>query len=847
MSLLPGTRLGSCEIVSLIGAGGMGEVYRARDSRLGRDVAIKVLPPSFAADADRLARFEQEARAAGALNHPNLVTIHELGRHDGQVFIVSELLDGESLRERLSGGPLSVSRATDYAAQIANGLAAAHEKGIVHRDVKPENIFITSDGRVKILDFGLAKLSTASDAGSNLPTANVKTDPGTVMGTVGYMSPEQVRGQTVDHRSDIFSFGAVLYEMLSGRRAFKGDSAADTMSAVLREDAPEISQSGRIVPPALERIIHHCLEKSPAQRFQSARDLAFDLQSMSTTSSGQQSARGRNLRPLGLAAAGLALLAAGIGIGFIASRRTKPPSVPSFKLLTFRKGGVDEARFTPDGQTIIYAATWEGHPFRTYAVSATSPISRDLGLGDDISATAVSSTGELATLNAGKLARVPMAGGAPREVASMVGRADWTPDGKDLVIFRRVGEQFQIEFPIDHPVYKMSFTGGGLRVSRDGQWVAFTDCRSSGGPCAIAIVNRQGEKKVLTDGLTDNVGGYAWSADGNEVWFTAPRDGRTRALFAVDLKGRVRSLLQLPTDIYIQDVAPNGDVLLEMVNPAVETLLTRAGEPARDYSWLDGTVLEDLTADGKAILFFEDGLAEPQVASYLRQTDGSPPVRLGQGYAERLSPSGDSALVYQLGKPPRQTVVPTGAGATTVLSTPSSIVDFNGIEWMPDGRRVIYSANENGGRSRIFVQPIDSSIATPITSPGTSFVISCKCLSPDGKWLVVFNEKDQMLLQPTAGGPARPLPNLQRGLRTRVAQWTADGRKLVVHEQGPLPRQIDLYDVATATRTPFVTFNLADPSGFTNIQRMRLSSDLKTIVYSYHRTLSRLVLVHGLK
>src|SRR5436190_6691438 len=519
MSLPPGTRLGSCEIVSLIGAGGMGEVYRARDSRLGRDVAIKVLPPSFVADADRLARFEQEARAAGALNHPNLVTVHELGRHDGQVFIVSELLDGESLRERLSSGPLSVSRVTEYATQIANGLGAAHEKGIVHRDLKPENIFITSDGRVKILDFGLAKLTTAPDGMTNVPPANVKTDPGTVMGTVGYMSPDPVRGQTVDHRSDMFSFGAVLYEMLSGRRAFKGDSAADTMSAVLREDPPEISQSGRVVPPALERIIHHCLEKSPAQRFQSARDLAFDLQSMSTTSTGQQPARGRNLRPLAIGAAAMALLLLGGLAEYFLSRRAKPASLPSYKPLTFRKGNVNEARFAPDGQTVIYGATWEGHPYRTFSVNAASPISRDVEMGDDTSLRAVSSAGELAIISAGKLARVPVAGGAPREVASVVRQADWTPDGKELVIERRVGEQIQIEFPIDHPVCTIPFTFTGFRVSRDGQWLAFTECRSASGPCGVAIVNRQGEKRVIADSFADNLGGLSWSGDGRAVWW----------------------------------------------------------------------------------------------------------------------------------------------------------------------------------------------------------------------------------------------------------------------------------------------------------------------------------------
>jgi eukaryotic-like serine/threonine-protein kinase len=266
-----------------LGAGGMGEVYRARDTRLGRDVAVKVLPSTFSADADRLRRFEQEACAAGALNHPNILIVHDIGTHDGSPYVVSEFLEGETLRKRMSGAALAPRSAIDYALQIAHGLAAGHGKGIVHRDLKPDNIFITKDGRVKILDFGLAKL-THADAGqpqTEIPTRRVDTGPGVVMGTVGYMSPEQVRGQAVDHRSDIFSFGAILYEMLSGRRAFHGESAADTMSAVLKEDPPDLSDTNQNISPALERLVNHCLEKNPEARFHSARDLAFALEALS--------------------------------------------------------------------------------------------------------------------------------------------------------------------------------------------------------------------------------------------------------------------------------------------------------------------------------------------------------------------------------------------------------------------------------------------------------------------------------------------------------------------------------------------------------------------------------------
>jgi len=285
MALAAGTKLGPYEIIAPLGAGGMGEVYRARDTRLGRDVAVKVLPSTLSADADRLHRFEQEACAAGALNHPNILVIHHIDTHEGATYIVSELLEGETLRKRMSGTAMAQRRVIDYASQIAHGLAAAHEKGIVHRDLKPDNIFITKDGRAKILDFGLAKLTQpdGSQSQTEIPTRRVDTNPGVVMGTVGYMSPEQVRGKAIDHRSDIFSFGAILYEMLSGRHAFHGESTADTMSAILKEDPPELSETNQSISPALERLVNHCLEKNPEARFHSARDLAFAIEALSGT------------------------------------------------------------------------------------------------------------------------------------------------------------------------------------------------------------------------------------------------------------------------------------------------------------------------------------------------------------------------------------------------------------------------------------------------------------------------------------------------------------------------------------------------------------------------------------
>src|SRR6266540_6697959 len=314
MPVATGTRVGPYEIVGWLGAGGMGEVYRARDPRLGREVAIKLIPETFAKDASRLHRFEQEARSAGQLNHPNILTVYDVGTHQGAPYVVSELLEGESLRSRVRGAPPARRKAIDYARQIAEGLAAAHDKGIVHRDLKPDNIFVTREGRVKILDFGLAKLTQPADEVAGHAGPLTETGPGTVLGTAGYMSPEQVRGETVDHRSDIFSFGAIVYEMATGHPAFTRETAADTMAAILKEDPPELSSAAS--PPALVRLVTHCLEKAREARFQSAHDLAFDLQSLVGTTGAAPALAALSGRRVGVTVAALALAVAAVVLGW---------------------------------------------------------------------------------------------------------------------------------------------------------------------------------------------------------------------------------------------------------------------------------------------------------------------------------------------------------------------------------------------------------------------------------------------------------------------------------------------------------------------------------------------------
>ena len=409
MSLAAGTRVGPYEVIAPLGAGGMGEVYRARDTRLLRDVALKVLPATLAHDEDRLRRFEVEARAASLLNHPNILAVHDVGRFDGAPFVVSELLEGESLRQRLQGGGgLAAHRSLDYAVQIANGLAAAHERGIIHRDLKPENVFVTRDGHVKILDFGLAKLTlpeheTGADDSATLTR---QTDPGKVLGTVGYMSPEQVRGKPADHRSDVFSFGALLYEMLSGRRAFKGDSAVETLNAILKEEPPDLLETQRHLPPGLERIVRHCLEKRPEDRFQSARDLAFDLQSISAasgTSPSRPLVESRTRRVLKAASRVLLVLLPMAGAFWAGHESGKEPT-PTYRRVTFRRGTVASARFGGDSNSLVYTAAWYGGALELYAGRPESPEARTLGLGE-AKVVAVTATGEMAVLTALALAR----------------------------------------------------------------------------------------------------------------------------------------------------------------------------------------------------------------------------------------------------------------------------------------------------------------------------------------------------------------------------------------------------------------------------------------------------------
>jgi serine/threonine protein kinase len=754
----------------------MGEVYRAKDPRLGREVAIKVLPTSFSADADRLRRFEQEARAAGILNHPNITAVHDIGTYEDAPYVVQELLEGETLRSVLSGGRLPQRKTIDYSLQIVHGLAAAHEKGIVHRDLKPENIFVTNDGRVKILDFGLAKLTHTEERGqaTNLPTATAGTEPGVVMGTLGYMSPEQVRGKPADARSDIFSFGAILYEMLSGKRAFHGDSAADTMSAILKEDPPDLSITNQTIPPGLDRIVRHCLEKSPEQRFHSAHDIAFDLEALSGLSTPRLEPSKSHIQArLPSRFVGAALLAT-LAIGLLAGRliwRTSPASPPTFHRLTFRRGPVQSARFAPDGNTIIYSASWDGAPKpELFSTRVESSESLRLNLPDRW-VEAISRTGEMLVLNklqfstgyaaTGILSQAPLSGSASRELLEDVADADWSPDGTSLAVVRAPQWRYRLEFPAGKVLYETTGYISHPRVAPKADAVAFLDHPVFGDDRgSVAIVDLAGKKKTLSEGW-ESAQGLAWSISGKEIWFTATRAGSARSLYAVTPAGRERAVLTIPAGLMLQDISRDGRVLLVQSNARIGFFALLPGATReRDLSGLEWSWRPRLSEDEKSVVFTEQGEAGgPGYSVYQRKLDGSAAVRLGEGVGLATSPDGKWVLTCQLRTTPATfMLLPTGAGQPKTF--PKDAIDRSSLAFgafLPDGKRIAFNGHEAGKPSRVFVQDLGGGAARPVTPEGVTAIL----VSPDGKFLLSRAAGQAFGLAPLdGGGPSEPIRGL---------------------------------------------------------------------------------------
>src|SRR5271165_2550131 len=871
MPLATGTKLGPYEIVAALGAGGMGEVYRALDTRLDRTVAIKVLPAHLSDDVVRRQRFEREAKAISGLNHPNICTLHDIGRQDAIDFIVMEYVEGETLAARLEKGPLPVAEVLLYGTQIASALDKAHRNGVTHRDLKPGNIMLTKTG-AKLLDFGLAKATPGLSTGATLtdatPLASPMTLEGAIVGTVPYMSPEQVDGKEVDGRSDIFSLGAVLYEMVTGGRAFQGNSQFSVASAILLKDPVSISSLQPLTPPPLERTIRVCLAKDPDERWQSAGDLWKELRWIS----GGESQTGmpvvasvrRALRPrLGwIVAAVFATLA--VAALLRSSLSPRDPEPIAFHQLNFRREAVFQAAFA-EKDTVVYSAATSGNTPQIFAVRPDYPEPQPRGT-PGMQLLAVSSTGELAVLmNAryvwyrlftGTLARMPLDGGAPREIQDGVRQADWSPDGSQLAIIREVGGKDRLEYPIGKALREVSGYMSDVRVSPHGDWIAyFEHPRKWDDRGSINIVDLAGNNVVLSDGYWSERG-LAWSHDGKEILFSASLAGGSFTIYGVTVSGRKRVAYQAPGGLTIQDVSREGRWLTTRLDYRYAAMVHVPGSAGasdssrglernegrnqgrdedrnedRDRSWLNTSHVRALSQDGETLLFTETGVG-PNYAVCLRKTAGSPVVRLGEGWAADLSADGKWALAVVQSHPPQLVIYATGAGQTEQLKR-GEIENYVSAQWFRDGKSVLICGNEPGKSTRFYVQEIGGD-ARPVTPEGTRDGL----LSADGKQVLARGPEGKYSIYPITGGEPRPAPGLAE--TDIISQWSVDGRSVLAYRRAEIPARLERVDLTTGRRTLFKEFAPADRTGLLSMREIFVTEDLWAYAYTAYYQVSSL-------
>jgi len=845
---IAGSRLGPYEIISRLGAGGMGEVYRARDQRLAREIALKVLSEQFSSDRQRLQRFEREARVVSALNHPNIVTVFEIGQSDSVPFIAMELVEGQSLRQMLRSGGMPLRKLLGLATQIAEGLARAHEAGVIHRDLKPDNIMVTPDGGVKILDFGLAKLTRSfleRGAAPDDGTLPLPTEPGVLIGTVRYMAPEQASGQSADYRSDQFSFGSVLYEMASGEAAFQRANTVDTLSAILHEEPRPLADAAPKLPTPLRWIIERCLAKDPADRYAATRDLAHDLAALRAhlseiSGAGESGVIPRqNRRWRWWTSATLGAVLAGTLLFWNPLRGREGVSRPPvFRQLTFRAGMVGPARFSPDGQSIVYSAAWQNRPLEIFVQKPGQPEARPFGI-QGASLLAISPSGITALslgtrlaeswIETGTLASADMASsGGPRQLLENVNWADWGPGG-ELAIVRELRGRSSLEYPVGKVLFQES--AGFLshpRFSRDGNSIAFLDhpvrLNDAG---KVVVIDRSGVQRLVTDGL-GTAWGLAWSPNGREVWYSGARTGVNRELRAVSLSGRERVLARVMGSTRLEDVALTGRLLVahELLRQRVFVYTPRNGRE-QEMTWLDVTVPRGLSADGMRVLLEETGEGGgPGYSVFVRNTDGSPAVRLGDGEAMTLSPDGLWALALRRSsKGDTLVVYSTGAGESRAIPVPG--LDVQRALWLPGRDRILISAGEKGHGIRLYLMEAANGRSVPISPEG--FTAVANGVSPDGKQAVVRGPDRSFFLLSVSGGVPVPIPQLSPS--DYHCGWSEDGRTLFVAGADGGRRRIDRVDLLSGRRSFWKELTGGD--GAASIGSPTVAPDGQSYVYSY--------------
>jgi Tol biopolymer transport system component len=847
-----GTRLGPYQILAPLGAGGMGEVWRARDTTLDREVALKFLPESWADDAERMARFEREAKVLASLNHPGIAAIYGFHQHDGHRFLAMELVPGVDLAERLKSGRLPPAEATDVALQIAEALEAAHERGIVHRDLKPANVKLTPDGKVKVLDFGLAK---AMDAGASSDPArdpsmsptitSLGTVAGVILGTAAYMSPEAARGRAVDKRADVWAFGCVLYEMLAGQLAFAGETVSDTMAAVLTRE-PDWTALPAPTSPDLRELLARCLRKDPKERLRDIGDARIAL---------REAGRDVPVMPTKTpprwiyAAAALAVLVAAIA-GVVAGRRTIDTRPPIFRQLTQGTGVVHSARFTTDGATVIYGAAFDGRPLGLFSMRTDGFDARPIDVPSaDIAGISRDSRMALllgrhyrgSWLRTGTLAQVALTGGAPRELLDDVFDADISPDGNQFAVVIADGENQVLQYPIGKEIFRSHGWISQPRIAPDGRRVAFVDHRLWGddlGEIKLAgadgKVSRLGPEAQYTQGLS-------WSRDGKTIWYSNVDDYAGAVVYAVVPGDAPRLMARVPFLARLQDVAADGRVLLL----TDDTWITVAGQLAGDaservYSFSANDTIAGIAEDGASYAGTDNTVANGEYMVFCRRGD-TPAIRLGPGAAVGMTPDGKSVLVTTISGSARGlTLLPVGAGQARPLDLHG--VTFEGLAGQPvqfasDGKRFAFVGAKPGEGKSVWVVDSSDGIPRKVSPEGATGAM----ISPDGTKVVVSDAVRGMYVISAAGRaqvPAAPKDDVPLA-------WTADGTCVLSWDKTTPPR-IFKTDLASGRRELFRELQTVDAAG-TVYARLVVSPYGRYYLQRCRRMRSAVVLVtlHG--
>lgn len=842
-----GTTLSHYRILEKLGAGGMGEVFLAEDTTLDRRVAIKVLPDVFAGDPERLARFEREAKLLASLNHPNIASIYGLGQADGKRFIVMELAEGETLAKRISRGPRPVDQTLAICRQIAEGLESAHEKGIIHRDLKPSNVMISDDGKVKILDFGLAKVfqtETAAPDVTQSPTiSEAATRAGVILGTAAYMSPEQAKGKPVDTRTDIWAFGCVLFECLVGEKAFVGQTITEVVASILKVE-PDWNLLPTETPRAVRTLLRRCLQKDPARRLRHIGDASIEIEeALAQPADRTEKVRKTWFVPVLLSAATVLLLVAGLLMG----RLTTPPSVPpQYHQLTFAGERLSSARFAPDQRTVVYSSARAGGiASELFSVAPHSVASSSLGL-KDTDVAAISPAGEMLVIqqcrqlfgfaSVGVLARAPLTGAAPRPILSDVQDADWGP-GNQIAVSRFVSGRYRLEYPAGHVLYESSGYVSHVRVSSKGDLVAFADhpvLGDNGG--TIAIVDSSGRKRVLSTPQVA-IPGLAWAPSGKEVWFSGSAVGVAVSLKSVDLSGHERVVARGPGNMVICDVSSDGHALLIHESGRLVAMALGPGQTQEhDLTVVDFTVVNAISPDGRLALLEEEGTgSSPNYDIYLRPTDGSAPVRLGEGHGYDFSPDMKWVLASVRGQ---LFLVPVGPGEPQQITHDS--IDHAEARFLPGGKGVVFTGVEPGHKPRIYTQTIGAGTPRAISPEG----VRGKVPTADGRF--VFGFSDVVALYPVDGqGAPRALHGMYPG--DHIAAIPADGRSVLVASSAIISLDVFRVDLASSRRELVKKIRPADPAGLFMQPNGSFTPDGKYYAYFFALGLSELYAVDGLR